>query len=50
MVEKLATGLEWHIENCPEIMNGCDDEALLEAKTLIAEVEGARTAPEGNPT
>lgn len=42
MVKKLVTGLEWNIENHPEVMNGCDDEALQEAKALIARVRGTQ--------
>jgi len=34
-LETLITGLKWHIENHPEIMNECDNEALATAEAAL---------------
>ena len=41
MIETLCNGIEWMIENHPTIMNEADNEALAEAKDLIAKVRGS---------
>lgn len=41
MLETLCNGLEWNIENHPEIMNESDAEALAQARALLKRVQPA---------
>jgi hypothetical protein len=41
-LETLCTGLEWHIENNPTAMNQSDEEALHDARAILA-----KAAPQG---
>lgn len=45
-IEILCNGLEWNIENHPDIMTPADDEALGAARTLLARYG----QPRGNPS
>lgn len=40
MLDKLCTGLEWNIENHPEVMNQADEEALAEARAALVRLNG----------
>jgi hypothetical protein len=40
MIDTLCNGIEWLIENHPTIMGQADDEAVMEARELIARVKG----------
>jgi len=44
MIDMLCTGLEWNIENHPEVMNEADSEALEEARALLARYGGNQPA------
>lgn len=41
MIEMLCAGLEWNIEQHPTVMNESDNEALAEARALVAKVRTA---------
>lgn len=43
-LEMLCNGLEWHIESHPLIMNEADNEALAEARSVLALVSAQQGA------
>ncbi len=46
MIEMLCAGLEWNIENHPVVMNEADNEALTEARALVARVRANQNPQE----
>ena len=49
MLETLCTGLEWNIENHPDVMNESDSEALHAARALLGRYQGAQPAASADP-